>query len=220
MTGLNIPQRSFFSFTFRCPYRADPPIIDGNLRDWEAAYRVPDLAGVEGQEPFAPVYMAWNEAGLYLAVEVRRKTRYRIEPSSYWQGDCLEVWLDTRDVKDSHRATRFCHHFFFLPGGSGRDGRGPIGRQTTIDKAREQAPPCPEESIAVGLRRLKQSYQMEIHLPAAGLNGFQPGEFDRLGFNYLLRDCERGVQSWTVGRSPPLVHDPSTWGTAELVPPP
>ena len=219
MTSLSIPQRAFFAFTFQCRHRDEAPTIDGNLRDWDESYRIPDLAGVEGQEPFASLYMAWNDRGLYLAAEVKRKSRYRVDPSNYWQGDCLEVWLDTRDVKDSHRANRYCHHFFFLPGGSGRDGREPIGRQTSIDKAREQAPPCPEEAIGVGLRRLKRSYQMEIHLPAEGLNGFQPGEFDRLGLNYVLHDVERGTQSWSVGRTAPLVHDPSTWGTAALQPP-
>ena len=68
----------------------------------------------------------------------------------------------------------------------------------------------------MALRRLKRSYQMEIRLPADGMNGFQPREFSRLGFNYVLRDVERGVQSWAVGRDPALVHDPSTWGSVEL----
>ena len=144
------------------------------------------------------------------------KTKYKVDPRNFWQADCFEVWLDTRDVKDGHRANRYCHHFFFLPGGSGRDGKGPIGRQTSIDKAREQAPPCPEEAIKVGLRRLKRSYQMEIFLPAEGLNGYQPREFDRLGFNYVLHDLELGSQSWSVDRTPPFDGDPSRWGTAQL----
>jgi hypothetical protein len=68
----------------------------------------------------------------------------------------------------------------------------------------------------VGLRRLKNSYQLEIGLSAAGLNGFQPREFDRLGFTYLLHDTQLGTQSWTSGGESPVDRDPSTWGTAEL----
>ena len=67
------------------------------------------------------------------------------------------------------------------------------------------------------MRRRKRGYQMEIRLPAVGMNGFQPREFSRLGFNYVLRDIEHGVQSWAIGRDPPLVHDPSTWGSIELI---
>lgn len=219
MTTLFVPQRSFFSFSFECPYRSAAPKVDGNLRDWDEGARVPDLMGVEGQTPYAGLYMAWNDEGLYFGLHVKRKTRYRIDPSSPTRGDCLELWLDTRDVKDLNRASRHCHQFYFLPGGSGKDGKGPIGRQTAIDGAREQPPPCPEESIQVGLRRLKRSYQMEIALPAAGLNGFQPREFARVGFTYLLHDTEFGVQSWSAGREVPVTEDPSTWGSVELVSP-
>ena len=217
MTTLYVPQRSFFNFSFDCPHRSAPPKIDGNLRDWDDSFCIPDLMGVEGQSPYASLYMAWNDEGLYLGLHVKRKTRYRIDPRNPTRGDCLELWLDTRDVKDVHRATRYCHRFYFLPGGSGRDGKGPIGRQSAIEGAREQAPPCPEESILTGLRRLKRSYQMEIGLPAAGLNGYQPREFARLGFTYLLHDSEHGVQSWSAGRDVPVTEDPGTWGSVELV---
>ena len=88
--------------------------------------------------------------------------------------------------------------------------------QSEADKAREQAPPCPEEAVKVGLRRLKRSYQMEIFLPAEGLNGFQPREFDRLGLNYVVHDVELGSQSWSVDRTPPVDGDPSRWGSAQL----
>ena len=216
MSLITVPARAFFSFAFPCHRRIEAPKIDGNLRDWDDGFLVPDLIGVDGGKSFADVYMAWSDAGVWFALEVKNKRSYKVDPRNFWQADCFEVWLDTRDMKDSHRANRYCHPFFFLPGGSGRDGKGPIGRQTSIDKAREQAPPCPEEEIKVGLRRLKRSYQMEIFLPAEGLNGFQPREFDRLGFNYVVHDIEQGSQSWSVDRTPPFDGDPSRWGTAQL----
>lgn len=220
---MNLPSlshRAFFGFSFDCRYREEPPLIDANLKDWSDEYRVPELSRVDGGPgAFGELSMAWNDDGLYFALEVKGgKTGYKIDPRKYWQGDCLEMWIDTRDVKDAHRANRFCHHFIFLPGGQGRDGKSPIGRQTSIDKAREQAPPCPEDLIQVALKRLKRSYRMEMHVPAPGLNGFQPREFQRLGFNYILHDSDHGAQSWSVSRGGiPLVHDPSTWGTVELL---
>ena len=216
MTDIHVPQRAFFDFSFVCPYRPDPPRIDGNLRDWDDSWRIPDLMAVEGLKSYADLYMAWDDSGLYFALHVRRKTRYKIDPKNHARGDCLELWIDTRDLKDAHRANRYCYHFYFLPGGAGRDGKKPIGRQTSIENAREQAPPCPEDSIEVGLRRLKRSCRMEIKLPASGLEGFQPREFDRLGFTYLLHDAEKGLQSWSGGRDLPIAQDPSTWGTVEL----
>lgn len=212
MLNLNIPQRAFFSCSFACPRRTIA--VDGVLGEWDETCRLPGLMGVEGREEFAQVQVAWNERGLCLGLQVKGKTRYKLDPKNYWQGDCLEVWVDTRDLKDSRRATRYCHHFYVLPGGRGKDGLTPIARQVPIDRAREQAPPCPEDSIEVGLRRLKRGYQLELCLPAAGLNGYQPQEFNRLGFNYVLHDTELGSQSWTADRDQST--DPGSWGTLEL----
>ncbi len=217
MTGLRLPARAFFSYSVRCPYLARRPTIDGNLHEWPVSTCLPDLMAIEGGDSFAELRVGWDEAGLYCGVSVPDKTRYRIDPRNWAAGDCLELWIDTRDLKDVHRAHRYCHHFYFLPGGSGSDGRQPIGRQASIEHAREQAPPCPEELIRLGLRRLKRSYQLEIWLPSAGLNGFEPDEFSRLGFTYLLHDCQHGKQSWSAGPELPVATDPSLWGTLELV---
>jgi hypothetical protein len=75
MLDILLPQRAFFSFSFSCPYRPEPPRIDGNLRDWDETCRIPDLMGVEGLNPFATLFMAWNDEGLYFGLEVRGKTR-------------------------------------------------------------------------------------------------------------------------------------------------
>lgn len=217
MSDLFIPPRAFFTFTFRCPYLAAAPRLTGHLRDWPKAALLPDLHSMEHRKSFADVYLGWDETGLYCAASVDQKTQYHIDPSQYTQSDCLELWIDTRDLKDIHRGNRYCHHFLFLPGGSGRDGRQPIGRQIRLPLAHEQAPPCPEDSIRVGLRRLRRGYRLELKIPAEGLNGFEPGEFDRLGFNYVLRDTQKGTQSWSAGTDLPVETDPSLWGTVELV---
>lgn len=216
MSNLHLPQRAFFDFVFHCPLRQEPPKIDGNLKDWNDDALVPDLMVIDGQQPFASTYMAWDDSGLYFAIKVEHKTTYKLNPRTPSEGDCLELFIDTRDIKE-HRANRFCHHFYFLPGGTGKGAAKPIGRQTTIDDAREQAPPCPEDAIKTGLKKLKKSYSLEIKIPAIGLNGFAPREFSRVGFTYLLHDSQHGTQSWSSISDFGVEHDPSTWGTAELM---
>jgi hypothetical protein len=218
MNQFNLPQRAFFDFSYRCPYATTPPKIDGNLREWTDDARLPDLMGIEGQRSFADMYMCWHESGLYFGIQVRNKTRYTLDPRKPTEGDCLELFIDTRDVKE-HRANRYCHRFYFLPGGIGKTVKTPIGRQTSIEDAREQAPPCSEDSIQARLRILKKSYQMELMIPASGLNGFSPFEFNRLGFTYLIHDTQLGTQSWSSIVDMGADRDPSTWGTAELLNP-
>ena len=103
MSELHLPQRAFFEFSFRCLRREKPPKIDGNLRDWDDAERVPDLMAVDGHQPFASVYMAYDDSGLYFACEVKRKTTYKLNPLQPADGDSLELFIDTRDVKEHPR---------------------------------------------------------------------------------------------------------------------
>ena len=55
MSLITVPARAFFSFAFPCRRRDDPPKVDGNLRDWDDSYRVPDIIGVDGGQSVADV---------------------------------------------------------------------------------------------------------------------------------------------------------------------
>ncbi len=214
--AVDIPRRAFFSFAFACPYRAEPPTIDGHLRDWDDRYRMPDLMALEDGSAFANLHMAWNEGGLYLALEVSRPAALAVDPRRPARGDGLQVWIDTRDVRGAHRASRYCHHFCFLPRGGGDSGEDPVGVQLRIRRARAQARMCDPADLAVASRALKAGYRMEVHIPSTALTGFDPDESARLGLTYLLRDRKLGRQTWTADEPLPVSYDPSLWGTVEL----
>jgi hypothetical protein len=215
MNDFFLPQRAFFTVNYRCPFTDPGPKIDGNLREWNSMMLLPNIAGIDGQKPYANCYLCWNNDGVYFGVEVNNKTNYNLSPSDPTKGDCVQLFIDTRDVK-TQRANRYCHRFYFLPGGIGKTTKTPFGRQIAINNAQEQSPPCSEDSIKARVRILKKSYQMEVKLPANGLNGFNPREFSRIGFTYLINDTEHGIQSWSAIPDMGVEHRPSTWGTAEL----
>ena len=58
----------------------------------------------------------------------------------------MQVWIDTRDVHNVHRASRFCQRFIFLPSGGGRKLDEAFGQSLPINRAREPARP-----VAAGL---------------------------------------------------------------------
>jgi len=217
--NVSIPARSFFSFAFPCRYREEAPKIDGLLDDWDEGFRVPDLMEMEGGRPFAGVFMAWNREGIFFAVRVEGKGRFHADPGRPSAGDCLEVWIDTRDVRDARRASRYCHHFCFLPAGGGPKGTRPVVTQERISLAREHAAVADLKRIEVASRveRGRRRYALEVGLPAAVLTGYDPGACSRIGFTYLLHDAALGTQSWSAGPDLPVAYDPSLWGTAELV---
>ena len=65
------------------------------------------------------------------------------EPDRPRASDGVSLWLDTRDGRAGHRASRYCHQFHFLAGRR-RAGQGRAGFvQTKINRAAQDAPPAP-----------------------------------------------------------------------------
>ncbi len=212
--NLEIPRRAFFNFSWACPYREEPPSTDGELQNWGEQFRVPDLMAIDGRVAFADVYAAWNERGLYFFANFRKAAAARVDGRRPLEGDGLQIWVDTRDVRNAHRASRYCHHFYFLPG---KDKRKSRGGQVRIRHARAHAKLCEPEELPSACRVHGIGYGMEVHLPAEKLTGFDPEEIRRLGFTYVLKDQKLGRQYWTADEPLPVSYDPSLWGTIELV---
>lgn len=213
--NIGIPTRAFFQVAFPCRFRAEAPEINGVLDDWDAAFLAPDLMGLDGKAPFADVFMAWNRTGLFFALNVKGAgAGGQVDVAQPLQGDGLQVWIDTRDVRTASRGSRYCHHFCFWPG---TDGAKAGGRQFRVRRARAQARLCDADQFQVASQVRPDGYALEIHLSAAALTGFDPDENTRLGFSYLLKDRKLGRQFWTADETLPVAYDPSLWGTAELV---
>jgi hypothetical protein len=180
-------------------------------------YRLVGLAELEDRPTPADVRAAWSEEGLVLAVRIEGKRQPpwcrsgRSEDS-----DGLQVFIDTRDVHNVHRAGRFCHRFVFLPGGSGPRLDRPMAEWLPINRAREHPRPIRPGQLQVRSEKRIDGYLLEAFIPAEALTGFDPQEHPRLGFNYALLDRELGEQTLTVGSPMPYQEDPSLWATLEL----
>ena len=196
--NVGIPKRAFFNFAWQCPYRSVPPDIDGDLQEWGRRFRMPDLMVLDGREAFADVYAGWSERGLYFAVNVKRAAGASVDRRRPLHGDGLQIWLDTRNVRSVHRASRYCHHFYFLPA-TGQTK--PRGGQTRIRRARAHSGLCESSELPVASDTSGTGYRLEAHLPAKALTGFDPEENRLLGFTYLLQDRRQGRQFWTCRRA-------------------
>jgi hypothetical protein len=210
-----LPARFLFRFAAPCLYFKGAWTALGVALD--ESHRLPNLAQLEGTRAWADVRAGWNETGLYFTVEVTGKHQApwcrenRLEDS-----DGLQLWIDTRDTHNIHRASRFCHRFIFLPAGGGRQLTEPVADQLLIDRARENAQPIRPGQLKVQSKCDKQGYRMALHVPVAALTGFNPADHPKLGFTYLLVDREYGDQTFSVGLPFPFAGDPSLWGTLEL----
>lgn len=199
-------------------HRLDKPLrVDANLRKWSDKYLMPSTWQLDAGREVGPVWIAWHESGLYVACRVRGKRRRPdCKPRWFWRSDNLRIMTDTRDTKDTHRATRFCQQFYFMPAGSGSDEDEPAAGAAKIHRARQDAPLAEEGSLPVAAKLVRDGYDLEGHIPAEHLVGYEPVAGRRIGLYYMLEDRERGQQYLTVGDDLYWYVDPSVWATAVL----
>ncbi len=142
-----LPTRFLFRFSAACRYR--DPLWTPEGAGLDESYRLPRLAELEERPAWAEVRAAWSEAGLAFAVHVRGKKQppwcreARLDDS-----DCLQIWIDTRDVHNVHRAGRFCHRFIFLPCGGGARLDQAAGRLVADQPCAGAAQPDSDRTVA------------------------------------------------------------------------
>ena len=214
--SVELAARAFFRYSVPISRRPSKLRIDGNLGEWGEDTRLPDLGELDGRPGFGEVHLAWDDAGLYLALQVDDKTSVTSHRQHPRNADAFFVWIDTRDVRDVQRASRFCHQFVALPRGGGGDRKSATAWQIPIRRAREQSPICDPKKLKVSSKVTADGYGLELFLPAAALNGYDPSACPRPGFTYLICDHEHGWQTWSVPGRLPFDHNPSTWATVEL----
>jgi hypothetical protein len=213
-----LPSSFLFRVAYRCPYIKGMPQTGDDLIDLPEVCRIDRLIPAENHRNFADVRLAWNEAGVGLQAEVMGKQEPpQADVAKPRTSDGISLWLDTRDSRASHRASRHCHQFHFLPSGGGAEKDEPAFVQTPIHRALQDAPMAPRNTVPFRCRRIKNGYRIEAFLPAAALNGFDPEQNRRLGFYYAVRDTELGEQVLSVGSEFPYSEDPSLWSVLELV---
>lgn len=214
-----IPERFLFRYSLPVyPLTGKPHIKSGKLTKpikFSAKHELPSLAELEKKSDFATIKAGWRSEGLAWEVEVRGKQENPVfhsqEPE---ESDGLQLWIDTRNTQNIHRASRFCHHFCCLPNLPKQKSEIV---QLPIARAREEVELAEKSLLITHVEHLKEGYRLQVWLPAEALTGFDPAEFSSLGFYYYVMDRELGEQFLTVDNEFPFGHDPSLWTTLELV---
>ena len=214
-----IPPRFLVRVAHPCHYVKQMPREDADtLLDLPESCRLANFAALDGRTNFADVRLAWNELGLGLQVTVTGKDQPPLgDLDRPRHSDGVTLWLDTRDARAGHRASRTCHQFHFLPAAAGPDRDEPAFVQTKVHRALQDAPLAPASAVPFRCDRIKGGYRVEAFLPAAVLTGFDPEEHPRLGVYYAVRDAEKGEQTLGVGSEFPYAEDPSLWAVLELM---
>ncbi len=216
-----IPKRLLFRFRFPCRQAKSFWSPKGPALD--ESFRIPDMNALESDnaaiEPSPCDFrIAWSPTGLVFSLRITGKKQRpwcrAIHPE---ESDGLQMCLDTRDIHDVHRATRFCHRLIFLPAVDGQPPSVPQVFWFPIHRAKAHPQPIDIGQIKLKTTLLADGYQLDAMIPGKVLTGFDPVEYPALGFHYVITDRELGDRYFLVEPPFPHDHDPSLWGTLQLV---
>lgn len=199
---------SFFAIGCDCQYlpkRGASPSLSTHL--------IPDTSRLCHEHAFAKVAMGWHEDGLAFQIHVTQPYVQSNFPN-IGRGDSVELFIDTRDLKSAGFNTRFCHHFYFLPKAANEHQWGEITHFRTEDRHTL----CDSEALSCETQFGYLDYKMKIFIPADCLFGYEPKQFDRLGFTYRINRAGGNPQHFAVTSQDYQVdQQPSLWGSLKLV---
>jgi hypothetical protein len=215
-----VPNRFLVRMVHPCLFVKGIPLMgeeDESLFNLPESARLANFADLDERKNFGDVRLAWNDFGLALQVTISGKSQDpQGDAEKPRSSDGFTLWIDTRDARASHRATRYCHQFYFLPTGGGPEKTEAECGQMKINRAQQDAPVCSPGDIPFRHKKTKGGYRLEAFLPAAVLTGWNPEEHPRLGVYYHWRDQELGDQFLSVSQDFPFPDDPSLWEILEL----
>lgn len=204
---------NFFQIASSCQALAEnqkfPQISLENLKK----YKLPSTSNFSDEESFADVAMGWSEEGLEFLFYVHKNFEEAFYPN-ITKGDSVEIFIDTRNIKTSGFNTKFCHHFFFLPEAIEGHQMGEITHFRTED-AHELSS---SSELQVKKVPKKEAYLLHCFIPKTCLVGFDPLQFEHLGFTYRINRPHFKSQHFSVVTDDfQLEEQPSLWGQIKLI---
>ena len=180
-------------------------------------YLLPDLSDLTGDQTFAEVAFGWSKQGITATIRVSRSS---IEPffPDFTAGDSIEFFIDTRDVKTSGSNTRFCHHFYFLPLPVQTNGESVQAGEATRFRTDDSHDLCDGSLFYVACERERKRYTLQLFIPAEALHGYDPSQFDRIGFTYRINRYDGTPQHFSASSEDfSIEQHPSAWASLKLI---
>lgn len=170
-----------------------------------------------GAEKFAQVRVAVGRDALFFQLDVQGKTQLPwCRESRLEDSDGLHVWIDARNSREIHRATKFCHRFGFSPMGRGPKADLPFVGWAPINRARENPPPPPDDQMAVRARVAGGRYRLVAAVQFSAISGLDIQDFPTVGFYFAVADRELGWQALALQPDLPVFDNPSLWAQLRL----
>lgn len=170
-----------------------------------------------GDEKFAQVRLALGQDALFFQADVQGKKQLPwCRQSRLEDSDGLHIWIDTRNSRDVHRATKYCQRFAFCPMGRGPKADLPFAGWAPINRARETQSPPADDLMSIRARVADGRYRVVAALHFDALPGIDLQDFPTVGFYFAVIDRELGWQALALQPELPVMENPSLWAQLQL----
>ncbi len=166
---------------------------------------------LDGEE-FAEVAIGWGEEKIQLRIEIDLPFE-KSDLNDYRKVDSVELFFDTRNLKQKTTLGRFCHHFVFFA----EPVEGALAHEITRFRGDDVHTLCRSADLLVeSIIKLKYTI-LNIVIPSECLHGYNPIDFPKIGFSYRINRKNGEPQSFSVSSKEVFVEkNPSLWSTLEL----
>lgn len=198
---------SFFQYNFSLVQKESLP-----KDPYKDPYLLPDFSDLLLEESFAEIAMCFSKEGIFCKARIN-KAFEDVSFPKVQNGDALELFFDTRDFKKTATTTKFCHHFVFFP--------KEVGERFALEiskfRAEDSHELCDPRLLSCETTFHKSYYEMEIFIDKEALFGFDPKEYDRLGFSYRVNRKKGSPQHFTRSSFEASIERfPALWASLSL----
>ena len=170
-----------------------------------------------GHAKFAQVRMAIGQNAMFFQADVQEKKQLPwCRDSRLEDSDGLHVWVDTRNSREVHRATKYCYRYGFAPMGKGPKADLPFVGWAPINRARENPSQPPDDLLAIRARITPGRYRLVAAIHFDALSGIDLHDFPTVGFYFAVIDRELGWQALALQPDMPVTENPSLWAQLQL----
>ena len=188
------------------------PLAKGGLYPSMKSHFLPGTSDLTGEECFAKIAIGWSDEGIGVRLVTHQPAVRSFYPE-FDQGDSVEFFFDTRDLKSAGFNTRFCHQFLFLP----QSVEGVNKCEMTHFRTDDRHPLCDSQDLQCNSELKKKEYSLSIFIPSHCLHGYDPKQFNRLGFTYRIHRFGGLPQHFSVvSQDYQIDQHPSLWGSLFL----
>lgn len=182
------------------------PIYQKKGSKFSSDHLLPFFQDFHDEEPFADVFIAYDEEGLSLFFDVKVPFTKSDYPD-FLRKDAIELFVHTKEAAIGRYMNKFSHHFLFFP----QKVAGISSMEITKFRGEDQHDLAQPEMILTEVEIGKKSYQITVRLTKDILHGFDVESSKEIRLDYRIHRYQDLPQNFFMAKEDITEHHLQLW---------